>query len=98
MPTRSRTRQKSSSRGAIVKLEHSDQHVLSTIILATVVFFAGLAARLTWIPARLTAIALSAIPLLWGTWDLITPTRGFLGRQRPPLSAMTNIPLLPYTP
>lgn len=55
---------------AVIKLSYSDQYVLNTVILATVVFFGGLAAKLGWIPARLTAISLAVILLLWGAWEV----------------------------
>ena len=57
--------------GAIVKLNHSDEYVLSTVILATVVFFGGLAAKLNWVPARLTAIGLAVVMLAWGILEVI---------------------------
>jgi hypothetical protein len=53
------------------KLDASDHYVLNTVILATVVFFAGLAAKLNWVPARLTAIALSVALLLWSAWEIL---------------------------
>ncbi len=57
--------------GAIEKLNHTDEYVLSTVILATVVFFGGLAAKLNWIPARLTAIGLAIVMLSWGVLEII---------------------------
>ena len=57
--------------GALTSLGHSDQYVMSTVILATVVFFGGLAAKLTWNPARLTAVTLAMLMLGWGCWEIL---------------------------
>lgn len=56
---------------ALVKLQYSDRYVMSTVILATVVFFGGLAAKLHWVPARITAISLAIIMLSWGAWEIL---------------------------
>jgi hypothetical protein len=56
---------------AVTKLDTSGRYVMSTVILATVVFFGGLAAKLSWIPARLTSIVLSVIMLGWGVLEIV---------------------------
>lgn len=56
---------------ALTKLVTSDEYVLSTVILATVVFFAGLAAKLNWLPARIVAILMSILLLAYGAFQIL---------------------------
>lgn len=52
--------------------DHSEQYVLNTVILATVLFFAGIAPRVRWVPARLALMSMSVLFLFIGMFDVIT--------------------------
>ena len=52
--------------------KHSEDYVFSTVLLATVLFFSGIAPRIRWMPAALVLIALSAVLLAVGIYDVAT--------------------------
>lgn len=52
--------------------ERSADYVLNTVILATVLFFAGIAPRVGWMPARLTLVAVALVMLAVGIFDVFT--------------------------
>lgn len=54
----------------------SDAYVLDTVIFAAVLFFAGLATKVSWFPARSVTIGLSALMLIIGLVRLVTLEMG----------------------
>jgi hypothetical protein len=52
--------------------EHSEEYVLNTVILATVLFFAGIAPRIGWVPARLALMAVAIVFLGFAIIDVAT--------------------------
>lgn len=52
--------------------ERSDQYVLNTVILASVLFFAGIAPRFDWLPVRAVVIAVALILLVLGLYNIAT--------------------------
>jgi hypothetical protein len=52
--------------------EHSDRYVLVTVVLATVLFFGGLATRIGWRPAQVFTVALGITLLLVSLGQLAT--------------------------
>ena len=52
--------------------EQADDYVLNTVFLATVLFFAGIAPRVRWLPAQLVLVALAVILLGVGLYNLAT--------------------------
>jgi hypothetical protein len=50
---------------------HSEEYVFNTVLLATVLFFAGIAPRIRWMPACLALIAVASILLVFGIVDVI---------------------------
>ena len=53
-----------------VSKEHSEQYVLNTVILATVLFFAGIAPRVKWVPARLGLMSVAIALLGFAFFDV----------------------------
>lgn len=49
-----------------------DRYVASTVILAIVLFFAGIAPRFTWQPARLAVVAMALLLFLLGFYQVAT--------------------------
>jgi hypothetical protein len=49
-----------------------DRYVLNTVFLAIVLFFAGIAPRVTWIPARVGLLSVATGLLLYGLFNLLT--------------------------
>jgi hypothetical protein len=49
-----------------------DEYVLNTVFLAIVLFFAGIAPRVTWPPARFTLIAMALVMLVIGLIQIAT--------------------------
>ncbi len=52
--------------------ENSEEYVLNTVILATVLFFAGVAPRIRWVPARLGLMAVAITLLGVGIFDVFS--------------------------
>jgi hypothetical protein len=52
--------------------KHSEDYVFNTVLLATVLFFAGIAPRVRWVPASLALIAVSTVLLAVGLYDVLT--------------------------
>ena len=52
--------------------ERSDRYVLSTVLAASVLFFAGLATKITWFPLRVSTVTLASILLLYVIASLFT--------------------------
>jgi len=52
--------------------EHSDGYVLTTVFLATVLFFAALAGRMSWLPPRATLVGLAIVMLVYTMIRLVT--------------------------
>ena len=50
---------------------YSEEYVFNTVLLATVLFFAGIAPRVRWMPASMALIALSCVLLAVGIFDAI---------------------------
>jgi hypothetical protein len=50
---------------------HSEEYVFNTVLLATVLFFAGIAPRIRWMPACLALIAVSTFLLAVGVFDVV---------------------------
>jgi hypothetical protein len=50
----------------------SDDDVLTTVILASVLFFAGISARIDWYPARMAVVAMGLFMFLYGAVRLAT--------------------------
>jgi hypothetical protein len=52
--------------------QRSDRYVLSTVLAASVLFFAGLATKITWFPLRVGTVALASVILLYVVASLVT--------------------------
>ncbi|HEY7036425.1 MAG TPA: hypothetical protein VH482_34165 [Thermomicrobiales bacterium] len=52
--------------------DRSDDYVLNTVILATVLFFCGIAPRVRWIPARMALVAIACVLLVVGLFNVAT--------------------------
>jgi len=50
---------------------YSEEYVFNTVLLATVLFFAGIAPRVRWMPASIALIALSCVMLTFGIIDAV---------------------------
>jgi hypothetical protein len=50
----------------------SDDYVLNTVFLATVLFFAAIAPRVGWVPARVTLITVACLMLAVGLYNVST--------------------------
>jgi hypothetical protein len=50
--------------------EHSEEYVLNTVILAMTLFFAGIAPRVGWMPARIALMAVAVVFLCVGIFDV----------------------------
>jgi hypothetical protein len=50
----------------------SDDYAFSTVLLATVLFFAGIATRFEWQPIRWTLIAIGSILLVFAVYNLLS--------------------------
>ena len=53
-------------RRAMEANQYNNAYLLNTVILASVLFFAGISMRLYWLPARITILVLAAAMLAWG--------------------------------
>lgn len=49
----------------------SDEYVLNTVYLASVLFFAGIASRFLWMPVRYAILALATVMFVVGMYNLI---------------------------
>lgn len=52
--------------------QQSDEYVLTTVILASVLFFASIADRFDWLPIRVVVIVMALMMLTYGLYNLIT--------------------------
>jgi hypothetical protein len=52
--------------------EQADDYVLNTVVLATVLFFAGVAPRVRWMPAQLVLVALALLLFAYGLINIAT--------------------------
>ena len=52
--------------------QKSDDYVLNTVVLATVLFFAGVAPRVRWLPAKMVLIALALLLFAYGLINIAT--------------------------
>jgi hypothetical protein len=52
--------------------QRADDYVLNTVFLATVLFFAGLAPRIRWLPAQLVLVVLAVGLLGFGLFKVVT--------------------------
>lgn len=52
--------------------QQSDDYVLTTVILASVLFFASIAQRFDWLPVRVAVLAMALVMLAYGLYNLIT--------------------------
>jgi hypothetical protein len=52
--------------------ENSDDYILNTVLLASVLFLAGIAPRFDWPPIPVAILAMAAIPLVIGVYNLAT--------------------------
>jgi hypothetical protein len=50
----------------------SDDYAFSTVLLATVLFFAGIATRFEWQPIRWVLLAIGIGLLIFGVYNLLT--------------------------
>ena len=52
--------------------QRSDDYVLNTVFLASVLFFAGIAPRVRWLPAQLILVGLALVLLGYGLINVIS--------------------------
>jgi hypothetical protein len=52
--------------------QQSDDYVLNAVILASVLFLSGIAARFDWLPVRVAIIVVAFIMLSWGLYHVAT--------------------------
>ena len=52
--------------------ERADAYVLKAVLLASVLFFAGIASGFDWIPVQIGVIVVGTILLAWGLYNLAT--------------------------
>jgi hypothetical protein len=52
--------------------QQADDYVLNTVVLATVLFFAGVAPRVRWLPAQLVLISLALLLFAYGLINVAT--------------------------
>jgi hypothetical protein len=52
--------------------QQADDYVLNTVVLATVLFFAGVAPRVRWLPAQLTLVVLALVLFAYGLINVAT--------------------------
>jgi len=50
----------------------SDEYVLNTVFLASVLFFTGIASRFTWLPVRIALVSLAGLVFIYGAYNLLT--------------------------
>lgn len=50
--------------------QQADDYVLTTVILASVLFFVGIASGFDWLPVQATVIAIGLVTLVWGLYNL----------------------------
>lgn len=50
----------------------SDDYVLNTVFLASVLFFTGIASRSAWLPVRIALVSLAGLVFLFGVYNLLT--------------------------
>jgi hypothetical protein len=55
--------------------DRGDKYVLNTVFLAIVLFFAGIAPRIRWMPARVALIAMALVMLVIGLYNVATYPR-----------------------
>lgn len=58
--------------GARQSTEHTDAYVLTTVFLATVLFFAGISLRFRWNPMRIAVLAMGAVVLVYALARLVS--------------------------
>jgi hypothetical protein len=52
--------------------DRGDRYVLNTVILATAMFFSGVAPRLRWFPTRIALVAAALVMLAIGFYNVAT--------------------------
>lgn len=51
--------------------EQADKYVFTAVILASVLFFAGIASGFDWIPVQIAVVVIAFILMAWGLYNLI---------------------------
>lgn len=52
--------------------EQADKYVFTAVILASVLFFAGIASGFDWVPVQIAVVAIAAILMGWGLFNLMS--------------------------